>query len=52
MKDISKNGFQHVFEDWQKCWDKYFAIMRVCFEKDRQNYEDDKFTSVMLSLYR
>lgn len=41
LKNLSKNGFQHVFEDWQKRWDKCIAFMGDYFEKDHQNYEDE-----------
>ena len=41
LKDLSKNGFQHVFADWQKRWDKCFASSGDYFEKDHQYSEDE-----------
>ena len=41
LKTLSKNGFQHVFADWQKRWDKCIAFNGDYFEKDHQRYEDE-----------
>ena len=40
LKDLSKNGLQHVFEDWKKRWDKCIACNRNYFEKDHQYLDD------------
>ena len=41
LKDLSKNGFQHVLADWQKRWDKYIASNGDYFEKDHQYSKDE-----------
>ena len=41
LKDLSKNGFQHVSADWQKHWDKCTASYGDYYEKDHQYYEDE-----------
>ena len=41
LKNLSKNGFQHAFADWQKRWDKCIASNGDYFEKDHQYSKDE-----------
>ena len=41
LKDLSKKGFQHVFADWQKRWDKSISSNGDYFEKDHQYSENE-----------
>ena len=39
LKDLTKNGLHHVFEEWQQRCSQYIQLVGEYFEKDHVNIE-------------